>query len=205
MKQFLRICFPVLTLITLLPSSSFAQGRLATVDLRKVFDTYWKTKQASATLKERAADLEKEHKNMLDDWKKTKEEYQALIADTNNKALSSDERDKRKKSAEDKFKSIQETESAILSYEKQARETLDQQQRRMRENILSEIRTVLSAKAKTSGFNLVIDSAAESVHNTPIVLFTTNENDLTDIVLAQLNATSPQEPRPDEKKPDKKK
>src|SRR5436190_11979415 len=96
-------------LLLLLTSEAWAQGRIATVDLRKVFDTYWKTKQASATLKSKAADMEKEHKNMLDDWKKAKEEYQTLLTGANDQAVSSDERAKRKKSAEDKLRDIKDT------------------------------------------------------------------------------------------------
>src|SRR5204862_4514246 len=126
-------------LLLLLTSEAWAQGRIATVDLRKVFDTYWKTKQASASLKDRAADMEKEHKNMLEDWKKAKEDYQGLLAGANDQAVSSDERDKRKKSAEEKLKYIKDTEDTIIQYEKQARSTLDDQRRRMRDNILSEI------------------------------------------------------------------
>jgi Skp family chaperone for outer membrane proteins len=186
-------------------SPVWAQGRLATIDLKKVFDTYYKTKQASATLKDHADDMEKEHKNMLEDWKKAKEDYQTLLAGANDQAVSAEEREKRKKSAEEKLKFIKETEEGIVAFEKKARATLDQQQLRMRENILGEIRTVLSSKAKTAGFSMVIDTAAEGIQNTPIVLYNNNDNDLTDAVLNQLNATSPSEPaKTDEKKNDKK-
>jgi len=205
MKNVLRkVVFGLLLMVV--SSSAWAQGRVATVDLRKVFDTYWKTKQASATLKNKAADLEKEHKNMLDDWKKAKEDYQNLLAGANDQAVSSDERAKRKKSAEDKLRDIKDTEERIVAYEKSARATLGDQERRTRENIITEIRTVLNSKAKAAGFALVIDTAAESAQNTPIVLFNTNDNDLTDAVLAQLNATSPAAPvATEEKKPEKEK
>jgi len=204
MKIVLRKIIPAFLLLSLLTSSTRAQGRMATVDLRKVFDTYWKTKQASASLKDRAADMEKEHKNMLEDWKKGKEDYQGLLAGANDQAVSAEEREKRKRSAEEKLKYIKETEDTILAYEKNARSTMDEKQRRMRESILGEIRSVLNSKAKKDGFTLVIDTAAESVHNTPIVLFSANDNDLTEAVLAQLNASSPPEPvRQDEKKNDK--
>src|SRR2546428_7344838 len=139
MNNVLRKIVPGLLLISLLSCSAWAQGRIATIDLRKVFDTNWKTKQADASLKDRAAEMEKEHKNMLDDWKKAKEDYQGLLAGANDQAVSTDERDKRKKSAEEKLKFIKDTEDNILQYEKQARATLDEQRRRVRENILGEI------------------------------------------------------------------
>jgi outer membrane protein len=205
MKRFFANWLPGLILVILSTNPVWAQSRIATVDLRKVFDNYWKTKQADAALKERAADMEKEHTNMLNDWKKAKEDYQAVLASASDQAVSADEREKRKKAAEDKLKYIKDTEESIAQYERQARSTLDEQRKRMRENILGEIRNVLNAKGKASGFSLVIDTAAESLNNTPIVLFTNNENDLTDVLLSQLNLGAPPETaKPEEKKDSKK-
>ena len=189
--NFVRKAILALVLAPMLCTAVCAQSKTATIDLRKVFDNYWKTKQADAALKDRAADMEKEHKNMLDDWKKAKDDYQALLADANNQALSSDERDRRKKSAEDKLKFIKDTEDSIGQYERQARSTLDEQKRRMRDNILGEIRNVLNAIAKSDGYSMVIDIAAESSNGTPIVLYNDNSGDLTDKVLSQLNAGAP--------------
>src|SRR6266704_5838227 len=134
MKKWFSRFIPGLLLICFTSASAFGQGRNATIDLRKVFDGYWKTKQADAALKDRAADMEKEHKNKLNDWKKAKEDYQGLLAGANDQAVSSDEREKRKKAAEEKLKYIKDTEDTILQYEKQARITLDDQKRRMRDN-----------------------------------------------------------------------
>ena len=193
MKHLLGKIIPGLLLISLLSSSAWAQGRLATVDLRKVFDGYWKTKKADTQLKERAADMEKEHKTMLDDWKKGKEEYSTLLGDANNQVLSPEERDKRKKSAEDKLKQLKETEDTIQQYERQARTTLDEQRKRMRDSILEEIKTALTTKAKSAGYSLVIDTAAESANTTPVILYSNNENDMTPAILEQLNINAPAE------------
>jgi Skp family chaperone for outer membrane proteins len=201
MKSPLRKIVPALLLVSLMSAPAWGEGRLATVDLRKVFDGYWKTKQADAALKDRAADIEKEHKSMLDDWKKAKDEYQALLTEANNQNLSLDERDKRKKSAEDKFKQIKESEDAITQYERQARTTLEEQKKRMRDSILEEIRTTINGKAKAAGYGLVVDTSAESGNGspgtpgTPVFLYCSNEN-----------AGAPAEtPKTDEKKADSKK
>jgi outer membrane protein len=209
-KHLLGKIIPGLLLVSLLSSSAWAQGRLATVDLRKVFDGYWKTKRADAQLKERAADMEKEHKSMIEDWKKGKEEYNTLLGDANNQVLSPEERDKRKKSAEDKFKQLKETEDTIQQYERQAKMTIDEQRKRMRDNLIEEIRTAITAKAKSAGYALVLDTTGESVNATPVVLYSNNENDMTQAILEQLNASVPvelpkTEEKPDEKKTEKKK
>jgi outer membrane protein len=218
MKSLLCKLGPGLLLFSLLSGSAYAQGHIATVDLRKVFDNYWKTKQADAALKDRAAEIEKDHKTMLDDWKKAKDEYQTLLGDANNQTLSFEEREKRKKSAEDKLKQIKDSEEAITQYERQARTTVDEQRKRMRDSIIEEIRAAVNSKAKSAGYALVIDSSAESGNGnpsagtpgTPVFLYASSENDITDAVLSQLNAGAPAEtPRTEEKpaamKDDKKK
>src|SRR5215470_14955480 len=204
MNWLIRKWLPGVLLFSVLSSSALAQSRIATIDLRKVFDNYWKTKQADANLKDQAADMEKEHKKLLDDWKKEKDDYQTLLASANDQSFSVEEREKRKKLAEDKFKSIKEAEDSISQYERQARITLDEKRRRMRDNILVEIRNVLNTRAKSSGYGLVIDTAAESVNNTPIVLYFNNDNDVTEDILKALNSGAPADlPKADEKKDQK--
>ena len=84
----------------------------------------------------------------------------------------------------------------------------------MTSNLIKEIQTVISGKAKAAGFSMVIDVAADSISRTPVVLYTNNENDMTDAVLLQLNSTAPtnasstednSSDKPDAKKKDSKK
>ena len=191
MQNLLRKLVPAVLLMTMLSSSAWAQARLATVDLKKLFENYWKTKQASASLDDRKKDMEKEDKNMLDDYKTKKDEYQSLVTSSSDPNVAPGERDKRKKAAEDKLKQLKDLEDTIVQYERQARTTLAEQNQRMRGNILNEIRNVVTAKAKAANFSLVIDTAAQSGDATPIVLFTNNENDLTAAVLEELNRSAP--------------
>jgi outer membrane protein len=200
MQNLFRKWVLAVLLTALLSSSAWAQGRLATIDLKKVFESYWKTKQASAALDDRKKDMEKEDKNMLDDYKTKKDDYQSSLTAASDQNVSSGERDKRKKAAEDKLKQLKDLEDTIVQYERQARTTLVEQNQRMRNNILGEIRNVVTAKAKAGSFSLVIDTAAQSADATPIVLFTNNENDITAAVLDELNRTAPADaPKADDK------
>src|SRR5689334_1631258 len=191
MTNLLRRLIAGLLLLSLLGGTALAQTRIATIDLRKVFDGYWKKKQAEEALKERKADMEKEDRNMLDDYKKVKDDYQSLLTSANDQAVSAEERDKRKTSAEEKLRRMKEMEETIAQYERQARTTIGEQSQRIRSNILTEIRNVVNAKAKTGGFSIVIDTAAESINSTPVFLYASTENDITESVLQQLNATAP--------------
>ena len=199
----LRRMLAGLLLSSLLGGSAMAQNRIATVDLRKVFDGYWKKKQAEAALKDRQTDMEKEDRNMVDDYKKVKDDYQSLLSSANDQAVSSEERDKRKSAAEEKLRRMKEMEESIASYERQARTTIGEQSQRMRSNILTEIRNVVNSKAKAAGYFMVIDTAAESINTTPVFLYVTAENDITDSVLQQLNSTAPADALKEEKPGDK--
>jgi outer membrane protein len=208
MKIIFKRIVPAMVLLSLLTLPALAQTRIATVDLRKVFENYWKRQQAEAALKDRGAELDKEYKGFIDDYTKLKEDYNKLLTSANDQSVTPEEREKRKTAAEAKFLDIKTSEKTIQTFEGNAREQLDTQKKRMRDTILQEIRTVINAKAKAAGYGLVIDSASESINNTPVLLYTNGENDMTDSVLAQLNvgapppsATSPTEtPKADDKK-----
>jgi Skp family chaperone for outer membrane proteins len=196
----------ILTLcLALLAWPATAQPKIAVIDLRRVFDEYHKTKTADAALKERAGELDKERKSLIDVYQKIKEDYEKALNSANDQAVSADERDKRKKTAEGKLLELREKEQEITQFDRTARASLDEDQRRRRDNILAEIRTVINGRAKAGSYGLVIDIAAETINKTPVVLYSNGENDLTGMVLDQLNATAPPTlPKADSKKDDKK-
>jgi len=178
-----------------------AQSRVATVDVKRIFDGYWRTKQAMANLKEQAADMDKERKGFVDDFTKARQDYQKLLDSTTDSLISADERDKRKAAAEKKLLEIRELEQTVQQYDRQANSTMQEKNRRMRDNILRDIKEVVNSKAKAGGFGLVLDTAAESINGTPMVMFNAGENDLTEVVLTQINSTAPAELPKTETKP----
>jgi outer membrane protein len=177
--------------MTVLSGSALAQTKIATVDLKKLFDNYYKTKLAQVSIQERAAQLDKDDKGMKDDLKKGGDDYQSLVQQANDQALSAEERDRRKQSADDKLKQLQASKAAIDQFERQAQTTLGEQRQRMRENILTEIKAAVTARAKSGGYTLVFDTAAETVNGTMAIVYTNGDNDLTDAILSQLNAGAP--------------
>jgi len=189
--RFLRRTVFTVLLLLVLSVPARAQTKIGTVDLRKLFDGYWKTKTAQAALTDRKSQLDKDDKSMRDDLKKGSDAYQQLLEESNDQALSSDERDKRKQAAADKMKQLQDSKAAIDQYERQAQVTLSEQSQRMRESILNEIKAAVSSQAKAGGYTFVFDSAAETANATPAVIYTNGENDLTDAVLKQLNVNAP--------------
>jgi outer membrane protein len=192
----------------LLAVSAHAEVKVAVIDLKKVFDGYYRTKQADTQLKERAADFDKARSGLIEDYKKANAEFTKLIESANDQAVSADERDKRKKEVEKKQTELKEQEDSIRKFDANSRQSLGEQQLRMRDSVLKDIRGAIEEKCKASGFQLVVDTAATSVNQTPVVIYTSllgSENDISDAVLKSLNASAPPEgAKADDKKEPKK-
>jgi outer membrane protein len=178
-------------LAALLAGGVQAQPKIAVVDMKKAFDAYYKTKQAEAQIKERATDSDKVYKGMIEDYKKANEDYRKLFDSSNDQAVSTDEREKRKKSAEAKLMELQEIEKSVKQFEQQARTSIGEMEKRMRDKIVEKIREVVTARAKAGAFTLVFDLAAVTPYQTPIILHSSGENDLTDAVIKEINADAP--------------
>lgn len=208
MKRYLS---SILTLVfaASLASSAYAQTKVAVVDMKKVFDGYWRTKEADRQLKERAADFEKARSGIVEDYKKANEEFGKLRESATDPAVSEEERNNRKKALEKKAGEIREQENSIRTFDQNMRQSIADQQLRLRESVLRDIKGVVEEKAKAGSFQMVVDTAAVSANQTPIVVYTTllgGESDLSDAVLKQLNANAPPETaKPAEEKKEEKK
>jgi outer membrane protein len=198
---------PIVWAAAALLSSTLPAGaelRLATINLQKVFDGFWRTRQADAALQERASGFKKTDQELTEDQQKASGEYTRLVESAADQALSADEREKRKKSAELKLREAQDLTAQIRQFEATARTTLFEQERRFREGIVTQIQQVVVARAKKAGYTLVIDTAAQSNNQsrTPVFLYASSENDMTAEVLKELNQDAPPKySKPAEEKP----
>lgn len=191
MKMMLKRILPVVTMVFLLALPAVAQNRTATVNMAKVFENYWKKDQAQAAFDQRKAEFEKEGKGMMDDYNKTRDEYNKLLDSANDQSVTPEAREKRKTAAEDKLRELKTAENTIRTFKSTMDDQLSSQMKRMKDAILQDIRTAVTAKAKASGYAMVIDSSAESITGVPVLLYTNGDNDMTDSILSQLNAGAP--------------
>ncbi|HYG23519.1 MAG TPA: OmpH family outer membrane protein [Verrucomicrobiae bacterium] len=194
MKRLLIKWLPLFLLLGMLPGVAHAQFKAATVDLSRVFTNYWKFKEADLSLQSLRTELATGFEDLKKSEDKGKESYTTLLSEANNQVLSSEERDRKKKAAEDKLREITEIRRTMEQYENQARTRLIDQRTRVRENLLTEIYAVVRSKGKAGNYSLILDSAGKTADQTPIVIYSTAE-DITDAVLSQLNAGAPTAPK----------
>jgi len=180
--------YTILTLVLLAAAviSASADTKVATVDMKKLFNGYYKTRLAQSSLESRKLELRKEIKDMADGLDKAQTDYKQLIDQASDQAISGDERDKRKQAAADKAKEINSSRAAIEQFQRQAEAQLADQSQRMSANLVGEIQKAVADKAKAGGFSLVLSS-----DKVEVVVFANGDNDLTAAVLSQLNAGAP--------------
>lgn len=173
-----------------------AETRIATVDMNRIFNGYWKKSVAETALKERDTDLAKELESMKDAFRKSEEEYKKLVAAAEDQALTAEERDKRKKAAQSKYQELKVADDELKAFVAKNSEQMAKQKQRSIEGIFDDIREVIKARAKTSGYTLVVNRTAETGTGVPIIFYASDDTDITDAVLKQLNSTAPADFKP---------
>jgi Skp family chaperone for outer membrane proteins len=201
MKKKIQSGLLALSLLAFCSSGRAADFKIATVDLRKVFDTYYKTIQASIANSNNMVERDKELNAMLDARKKREDDWRQAETKANDQAVPADVRAQSKKSADDIAVEIQISSETISNY--YARTELKRRDEMVQHvtDLTAEIRGVMEAMAKKQGYTMVLDRTALTMTGNPLVLYTSGENDLTDALLKELNSTAPPAPAPDTNKP----
>ena len=184
-----------------------AQQRIATVKIRDLFENYAKARDNDAAFRKRMAGVAAEAKAKRETFQKGKEELSKFQGNVSDPAAAA------------KLKELREMEQGILQFEQKARADADEESKKLRGELLADMRKVIEAKAKAGNYSMVINVSGENAAGVPNVPFSLGDNDITKDVLTELNAglilkdvdldqfAPPAKPaeKPAEKKPEKKK
>ena len=182
-------------------------GRIATVDLNKIFTDYYKTPIASAKLKETVESFNKEQEEMVGNYKKAIDELNKLRDEQDKPEYSAEIREQKHKAVADKLSDTQKLQRDIEEYRASHRKILDDQTQRMRQTILKEIQDVINKEARDAGYQLVFDKSGNTLNGVSIVVFSQDSLEITDDIIKILNKNQPkttETPKPADKKDDKK-
>jgi Skp family chaperone for outer membrane proteins len=191
MKKLMQICLLSAGFAGLALSGWAAEQKIAIFNLRKAFDSYYKTIQSTAALKLEAAEVDKERTQMVENGRKHEDDWRKLIDKANDQSLSVEERDKAKKAAGDKYAELENDKQYINSFDREAASRLREKEHLRRDDIVKEIEGLVTAHAKTAGYTLVLDVSGESANLAPVVLYSNGQDDMTDGIIKELNAAAP--------------
>ncbi|MGA2604599.1 MAG: OmpH family outer membrane protein [Verrucomicrobiia bacterium] len=193
--------------LALSASAQVPAGRIVTIDLNKVFNEYYKTPIASAKLKETADTFNKEHDDMMANYKKEIDELNKLRDDQDKPEYTAEVREQKRKAVADKLTETQKMQRDIDDYRTSHRKILEEQTQRMRQTVLKEIEDVIEKEARDAGYQLVLDKSGNTLNGVPALVYSQDSLEITDDILKILNKNQPkgaEAPKPADSKGDKK-
>jgi outer membrane protein len=171
------------------PVAVFAQGtlKIGTVDMQRAFKEYNKTKDAEAKINDAKNAARKEYDDRAEDYKKALDEINNLNKQLESPALSADKKTQTAKDRDDKIAKIKNMEREISDFRQTRERQLQEQLMRMREGIVKEITDVVMDKVKANNFDLVFDKSGMSINGVPVLMYSHDNIDFTNDVIAVLN------------------
>jgi outer membrane protein len=183
----IKLVLGVLAAAFAVSTASAQTLKIGTVDMKKVFESYYKTKDAEARINEARNAAKKELDDRMDVYNKGVAEVKKLNEDIDKPELSKENKEQRSKSRDEKVAELKTMEREINEFRVTREKQLQEQSVRMRGGIVEEINKVVGDKVKAENFQLVLDKSGPSLNGVPVVLFAKDEYDFTPEVVAALN------------------
>jgi len=139
--------------------------KIGYVLMAKVFDEYYKTKDAEKVLAGKGSIKEAERKKMIDELKKMKDE-QALLSD---------------KAKQEKQAAIESKLKILQDFDLKTRDELLKERNDMLSGIMADINKVITDYAKAEGYDVVLNSDPR------VMLYGSEGMDITTTILTKLN------------------
>ncbi|HUF63295.1 MAG TPA: OmpH family outer membrane protein [Verrucomicrobiales bacterium] len=188
----LRIPFAVLALCgSLLPGLSAQEMKVGIVDMKRIFQDYYKTKEAEKDINEGKAKAKSQLDERTAKYKQLIEKFQELASQVQDDALNPDLREQKKKEADGVGAEARHLEREIADFRQRRERQLQESVVRMRRTILEEIRIVVEERAKRDNYDLVFDRSGLSVNGVPILLHSRDAVDFSDDIIGLLNKDAP--------------
>ena len=179
----------VLALTLAFPIAALAQGtmKIGTVDMQRAFKEYNKTKEAEVKINDAKNAAKKEYDDRAESYKRALDEINNLNKQLESAALSADKKSQTAKERDDKIANIKNMEREISDFRQTRERQLQEQLMRVREGIVKEITDVVMEKVKGSNLDLVLDKSGMSINGVPFLLYSHDNIDFTNDIIAVLN------------------
>lgn len=168
-------------------SASAQTVKIGTVDMKKVFENYYKTKDAEARINEARNAAKKEMDDRMDVYNKGVNEVKKMNEEIESPALGKEAKDTKSKARDERVAELNTMQREINEFRQTREKQLQEQSVRMRGGIVDEINKIVEAKVKSENFDVVFDKSGPSLNGVPIVLYSRDSFEFTEEVIKALN------------------
>ena len=187
MKSYFALPLVIASLAFGAVSASAQTVKIGTVDMKKVFENYYKTKDAEAKINEARNAAKKEMDDRMDVYNKGVNEVKKMNEEIESPALGKEAKETKSKARDEKVSELNAMQREINEYRQTREKQLQEQSVRMRGGIVDEINKIVEGKVKSDNFDVVFDKSGPSLNGVPIVLYARESFDFTDDVIKALN------------------
>ena len=194
-KLIARCALSAVLAFVFLPRAADAQMKVGTVDLSRIFQDYYKTKEAETRMNESRLAAKKEMDDRIEARAKLLEDINTLNRDLEKKEFSAAAREEKIRMRDDKIAEARGVEREINEFKTSRERQLGEQAARLRNAIVEDIMKVVNERSKSGGYDLLFDKSGHSFSSVPVILYSRESFDFTADVVTTLNKTKPAAPR----------
>lgn len=187
MKKYLPLILGAAIALTGATASAQSMVKVGTVDMKKIFESYYKTKDAETRINEARNAAKKELDDRMESYQKGVAEVGKLNEEINNPALGKESKETKSKARDEKVTELKGMEREITEFRQTREKQLQDQSARMRAGIVEDINKIVNEKVKAESYDLVFDKSGMSLNGVSVVMFAKDAYDFTDGVVTQLN------------------
>lgn len=191
MRKFI-LCSALLGLLTGYASANDPFDKFGFIDLERVFNEFYKTKQAKSRIEVQQQEVSTEQKVITDEMRAISNDADTLKKEARDNALSDEIRDSKRQLYEERVLALRAKQKEAEAFVSRRQQQLQAQSVRMSEMIREEIRHTIIDYAKAGGYWAVLDNASRrSVGGISEVLYNHPDLDITEAILNILNSKCP--------------
>src|SRR5688500_16377461 len=183
----IKLVLGVLAAAFAVSTASAQTVKIGTVDMKKVFESYYKTKDAETRINEARNAAKKELDDRMEGYQKGLQEVNKLNEEVNNPAIGKETKDSKSKTRDEKIAELKGLEREIQEFRQTREKQLQEQSARMRQGIVDDINKVVNEKVKADNYDLVVDPSGMSLNGVAVVMYAKESYDFTPDVVTVLN------------------
>jgi outer membrane protein len=177
--------------LTSLTAHAQTAPKILVVDLAKLFDNHWKTKEQQVKLKADGAKAQDQIAQLQKDGNALVDQFKELDEQSKNPTATAEAKAKAQADAQKLYDQIQQKRSELNSFAQNTQSTLRQRFETFKTLMLEEITKVAVDIAKKKGATFLLDKSGPTLVGVSNILYADPSLDITDEVSAELNKDAP--------------
>lgn len=160
---------------------------IVTVNMDRVFNEYHRTREAEQQVQELIQQFRTEQQTAQQQYQTLQQDFAAIRESAADTALTDEDRRAKASQASEILNKIRAMEEEIRSKEQQRQQQIEEQGRRMRQQLVNDILDHIKKISPDRNWDLVLDGAGASPNGIPNILHAANTRDVTAEVIQSIN------------------